>query len=120
MFRADLLFRCVYERCYIAASSFSEAVSHLGDGVSLRHGKDFFDRCSVSVVPSKSAESLGVFIGDTSGGPVVAFLDVFNCKVPLVMSPVIQATGWRIVHICDLAPLDVDLRIFWTTTSNPL
>ena len=51
------------------------------------------------MVPSKPAELLGVFIDDTAGGPVVAYLEVLNYEVPLVMSPVIQATGRRIVHI---------------------
>ena len=45
------------------------------------------------MVPSKPAELLGVFIDDTAGGPVVADLEVLNYEVPLVMSPVIQATG---------------------------
>ena len=47
-------------------------------------------------------------------------LEVCNHEVPLVMSPVMQATGWRIVHTFGLAPLDVDLSIMWRTTSNPL
>ena len=71
---------------------------HLGDGVSLRHSMDFFDRCRVGVVPSKPAALLGVFIDDTAGGPVVAYLEVLNYEVPLVMSEVIQATGRRILH----------------------
>ena len=32
------------------------------------------------------------FIVDTAGGPVVVYLEVLNYEVPLVMSPVIQAT----------------------------
>ena len=33
-----------------------------------------------------------------AGGPVVVFLEVCDHEVPLGMSPVIQATGRRIVH----------------------
>merc|ERR1712136_459774 len=35
-------------------------------------------------------------------------------------SPVMQATGWRIVLTWGMAPLDVDLHVYWGTTSNPL
>ena len=38
------------------------------------------------------------FIGDTAGRPVVVYLEVCDHEVPLVMSPVMQATAWRIVH----------------------
>ena len=41
MFRADLLFRCVCERC-CRCVQFLGSCYHLGDGVSLMHGKDFF------------------------------------------------------------------------------
>ena len=32
--------------------------------------------------------------------PVIVHLEVCDHEVLLVMSPVMQATGWRIVHIC--------------------
>merc|ERR1712107_13671 len=35
-------------------------------------------------------------------------------------SPVMQATGWRIVLTWGMEPLDVDLHVYWGTTSNPL
>ena len=50
------------------------------------------------VFPSKPAELLGVFTGYMAGGLVVVYLEVCDHEVPLGMSPVIQATGRRIVH----------------------
>ena len=41
MSRADLLFRCVCERCYSCIKFFGSCY-HLGDSVSLRHGEHFF------------------------------------------------------------------------------
>ena len=41
---------------------------------------------------------------------------VWDHEVPPVMSQVIQATGRRILHTRLVAPLDVDLHIFWRTT----
>ena len=38
------------------------------------------------------------FIGDTAGGPVVVYLEVCVLEVQLLMSPVLQATGWQNVH----------------------
>ena len=34
----------------------------------------------------------------TAGGPVVVYLEVYDHEVPVVISPVMQATGWQIVH----------------------
>ena len=45
---------------------------------------------------SMEAES---FIGDTVGGPVVVYLEVCDHEVPLVTSPVMQATRRRIVDM---------------------
>ena len=53
---------------------------------------------AASVFPSKPAELLGVFTGYMAGGPVFVYLEVCDHEVPLGMSPVIQATGRRIVH----------------------
>ena len=38
------------------------------------------------------------FIGPTAGGPIVVYLEVYDHEVPLVISPVMQATGCQIVH----------------------
>ena len=38
-----------------------------------------------------------VFPGHTAGEPVVMYPGVYDHEVPLVMSPVLQATGWRMV-----------------------
>ena len=59
----------------------------------------FFDVCRDRVFPRGPVKLLGVFIGNTPEGPVVAYLEVCDHEVPLVMSPVMQAIGWRIVHI---------------------
>ena len=59
---------------------------------------------------------VGVLTGYTAGGPVVVYLEVCNHEV---MSPVMQAAGWRIV-LTRYGSTCVDLRIFWGTTSNPL
>ena len=38
------------------------------------------------------------FIDNTAGRPVVVYLEECVDEVPLLMSPVRQAMGWRIVH----------------------
>ena len=53
---------------------------------------------AASVFPSKPAELLGVFTGYMAGGLVVVYLEVCDHEVPLEMSPMMQATGQRIVH----------------------
>ena len=45
---------------------------------------------------------------------------VWDHEVPLVMSQVIQATGWRIVHTWVVAPLDVHLHVRWSSCVCPL
>ena len=51
------------------------------------------------VSPNKPVKLVVVFTGHTAREPVVMFLEVVNDhEVPLVMSPVMQATGWQIVH----------------------
>ena len=44
-------------------------------------------------------------ISCTAGEPVAGYAEVFIHEVPLVMSPVMQATGWRIVLTWIIAPL---------------
>ena len=52
------------------------------------------------------------FIGDTAGGPVIVYLEVCNHEVPLVMSPVMQATEWQIVHTWVwFQPSDLDVEV---------
>ena len=46
MFRAHLFFHCDCESCYHCLQS-CKSCHHFGDGVSLGHGKDFFDGCQV-------------------------------------------------------------------------
>ena len=55
----------------------------------------FFDGCRDRVFSRGPVKLLGVFIGNTPGGPVVAYLGVCDHEVPLVISPVMQAMGWR-------------------------
>ena len=57
-----------------------------------------------------------VFHGHASvyGGPVVVCLEVCDHEVLLVISPVMQATGWRIVHTW------VQLHLMLTFAGGPL
>lgn len=71
-------------------------------------------------IPRGPVKLVGELTGYTPGEPVVVYPEVCNHEVPLVMSPVMQATGWRIVLTWGMAPLDVDLHVYWGTTSNPL
>ena len=73
-----------------------------------RYAKVFF-RClgTVRLASAKSRTpnvvgGTAVFQGHASvyGGPVIVHLEVCDHEVLLVMSPVTQATGWRIVDIC--------------------
>ena len=56
----------------------------------------------------------------TAREPVVMHPRVWDHEVPLVMSQVIQATGWRIVHTWVVAPLDVHLHVCWSSCVCPL
>ena len=71
-------------------------------------------------VPRGPVKLVGELTGCTAGEPVVVYPEVCNHEVPLVMSPVMQATGWRIVLTWSMAPFDVDFYVYWGTTSNPL
>ena len=48
--------------------------------------------------PREPVKLAVVLTGHTAGEPVIMFPGVYDHEVPLVMSPVLQATGWRIVH----------------------
>ena len=102
MSRADLLFRCVCERCYSCIEFFGSCY-HLGHSVSLRHGEHFFAIAAFACFQeSQSGWSLcllvtrqenlslcirGIVIGEltvyTSGGPVVGYPGVCNHEAPL-------------------------------------
>jgi len=71
-------------------------------------------------VPRGPVKLVGELTGYTAGEPVVVYPEVCNHEVPLVMSPVMQATGWRIVLTWSMAAFDVDFYVYWGTTSNPL
>ena len=116
MSRADLLFRCVCERCYSCIEFFGSCY-HLGHSVSLRHGEHFFAFAAFAcfqegqsgwllclLVTRQENLSLcirGIVIGEltvyTSGGPVVGFTKGSNHKVPRVTAPMLQATRLRFV-----------------------
>ena len=70
------------------------------------------------VFPRGPVKLVGVLAAFTAGEPVVVFTEVCNHEVPLVMSPVIQATGWRIVLTCVMALLDFDLQVFGRATTS--
>ena len=69
-------------------------------------------------VPFRS-ELNGELIGYKTGEPVVGNPDVGNHEVPPAMSSVILPSGWRIVLLCVMAPLDDGLHVFWGITPNP-
>ena len=50
------------------------------------------------VSPREPVKLVVVFTGHTARELVVMFPVVNDHEVPLVMSPVMQATGWQIVH----------------------
>ena len=62
---------------------------------------------------------VGELSGKMAGEPVVVCPEVCNHEVPLVMSPVMQATGFRIVLTWSMAPLNVDLHVFWENHIQP-
>ena len=91
-----LFFLCSCERCCHCLQSCGNR-HHLQDGVSLGHGTDFFVECRVSVFPRGPVRLVVVLTGHTAGEPVVMYLGVHDHEAPLVMFPVLQATGWRMV-----------------------
>jgi len=71
-------------------------------------------------VPSGPVKLVAEHSGYTPGEQVIVYPETCEREVPLIMSPVMQATGWRIVLTWSMEPLDVDLHVYWGTTSNPL
>ena len=72
------------------------------------HGNDVFDEPRIDgfFLEGKS-KGLVELTGYMAGVLAVMYPVVGNQEVPLVMSPVMQTTGWR-----GMAPLDVSLHVF--------
>ena len=64
-------------------------------------------RESVFPVSCRVVGGTAVFQGHASvyEGPVIVHLEVCDHEALLMMSSVMQATGWRIVHICLVHPV---------------
>ena len=101
MFRvraSDSFFRCCRERCYHCFQSCGccpitcKTVSHSGTARTSSTG------AALVGVPRGPVKLVGVLNFYTAGEPVVVYTEVCNHEVPLVMSPVIQATGWNSAH----------------------
>ena len=117
IFQTNFFFRCVRERCdhclsLAGAIITSETVSRSGTATTSATGEK-----SVGV-PRRPVKLVGEPTGYTAGELVVS-PEVCNHEFPLVMLPVMQATGWWIVLTWRMAPLDVDLHVFCGFQINP-